>query len=492
MGLIIGLQHVVGGCNLGGSATHDILNIKNGDGSGSYNFGAIRMQTNNFGGSVRLDIVSDKPNSGMITIDDLHTWSTGTFVAINTLNVNADTYIKSLRYLYSWAAPNKGYLDVNVGSNGSGSYTKDLQVDSISFEHNGLHTNQGTIALRANNITLGTIVGRLSHILNVEADGNITANNVYFDGVGGVGGFATIPKSSISFTAKGGSFMANSVTGMGHSNVWVKAKDQVKIENVSFIVDICITEACAGLIQLESTNNDVIVGSVSGGTSNESGIGSFNTLKVIGNNFYAGHVEAISLVTALNNSYLDLSGVRDTTFIDNLEFRNGTLKVQDFHFNNFTVWKANANRVGFEHPTDGSAYTTVSENIGKSFINNLSMEIGTSHTADSAALWFKGGGDILNINFVAARPTSYINFGDIKQVNINELSAMEADIYMKTGIFNTITNKKGQTIITNGASKIVANALNVNELLHIKDSSKHSGVMRIELSDKEDVNQDFS
>ncbi|WP_158659199.1 hypothetical protein, partial [Helicobacter trogontum] len=63
---------------------------------------------------------------------------------------------------------------------------------------------------------------------------------------------------------------------------------------------------------------------------------------------------------------------------------------------------------------------------------------------------------------------------------------------MKNGIFNTITNKKGQTIITNGASKIVANALNVNELLHIKDSSKHSGVMRIELSDKEDVNQDFS
>ena len=107
------------------------------------------------------------------------------------------------------------------------------------------------------------------------------------------------------------------------------------------------------------------------------------------------------------------------------------------------MWKANANRVGFEHPTDGSAYTTVSENIGKSFINNLSMEIGTSHTADSAALWFKGGGDILNINYVAARPTSYINFGDIKQVNINELSAMEADIYMKTGIFNTITNKKG-------------------------------------------------
>ncbi|MCI7411514.1 MAG: autotransporter outer membrane beta-barrel domain-containing protein, partial [Helicobacter bilis] len=45
--------------------------------------------------------------------------------------------------------------------------------------------------------------------------------------------------------------------------------------------------------------------------------------------------------------------------------------------------------------------------------------------------------------------------------------------------------------ITNGASKIVANALNVNELLHIKDSSKHSGVMNIELNGNEEVKQDF-
>ncbi|MCI5785826.1 MAG: autotransporter outer membrane beta-barrel domain-containing protein, partial [Helicobacter trogontum] len=37
-----------------------------------------------------------------------------------------------------------------------------------------------------------------------------------------------------------------------------------------------------------------------------------------------------------------------------------------------------------------------------------------------------------------------------------------------------------------------ANALNINELLHIKDSSKHSGVMNIELNGNEAVNQDFS
>ncbi|TLD79357.1 autotransporter outer membrane beta-barrel domain-containing protein, partial [Helicobacter trogontum] len=50
---------------------------------------------------------------------------------------------------------------------------------------------------------------------------------------------------------------------------------------------------------------------------------------------------------------------------------------------------------------------------------------------------------------------------------------------------------KGQTAIASN-TKIVANALNVNELLHIKDSSKHSGVMNIELSGNEAVNQDFS
>ncbi|TLE08887.1 autotransporter domain-containing protein, partial [Helicobacter bilis] len=474
-------------CHLGGGATSDTLHIANGNQSGSFTFTSIDLRTNNFGGSVDLNIKSEKPWEGKITIHDIYTSHTGVVGFNGNVNINVDTKIGGL------AHNNKGggtRLNVVVGAD-NGAYKKNLHIDRVSFNQNGLAGSQGVINLYANNINIGKAAGRLSQVLNVNADGSIVADDVYFDGIGGVGGFAVIPKSEIKFNAKEGGFISQSIKGMGHSNIFVNTKKDIVVGNVGFAVDICITQACAGWIELNSKEGDVIVKSVTGGTANESGIGSFNTLQIKGNNFYAGKVEAISLVTSLNNSYLDLTGVKNTTFIDDLQFRNGTLKAKNFHFNNFTVWKANANRVGFEHPTDGSAYTTVSENIGKSFINNLSMEIGTSHTADSAALWFKGGGDILNINFVAARPTSYINFGDIKQVNINELSAMEADIYMKTGIFNTITNKKGQTIITNGASKIVANALNVNELLHIKDSSKHSGVMNIELNGNEEVKQDF-
>lgn len=280
----------------------------------------------------------------------------------------------------------------------------------------------------------------------------------------------------------------------GGSWIHVNVKNKLVVGNIRFGTDGIA--GSQGHVELKSTDGDVIVKDVSGcdwGCTGGLGIRPLNFLKIDGKNFYGGSIEAIGLTTVWSDSTLDLSGVTDTIFIDSFYIRSGTLQADNFHINNFTVWKANANRLtAGTHPSDGSAYSVVRDSIGKSFINNLSMEIGTSHTADSAALWFKGGGDILNINYVAARPTSYINFGDIKQVNINELSAMEADIFMKTGIFNTITNKKGQTIITNGASKIVANALNVNELLHLKDSSKHSGVMNIELNNNEDVNQDFS
>ena len=82
--------------------------------------------------------------------------------------------------------------------------------------------------------------------------------------------------------------------------------------------------------------------------------------------------------------------------------------------------------------------------------------------------------------------------GEIKHVNVNEMKIKEAEVNIKNGIFNTIISQKGQTAITNGASKITANALNVNELLHLKDSSKYSGVMRIELNaNGENIDQKF-
>ena len=263
------------------------------------------------------------------------------------------------------------------------------------------------------------------------------------------------------------------LTGRKQQHIYIKyglnggdqKADKIVVDNLAFAEDICITDSCGGTITLEG--KDVVIKKTAGGNGSEGGIRAGNFVTVKGDNFYGGNIEAIGLPAVGSNSTLDLSQVTGTTFIDSFYVRSATLKADNFHINNFTIWKGHTNRPAGGHPTAGSAYTAVDQNIGKSFINSLSMEIGTSPT-DSASLWFRQGGEILNINYVAARPTSYINFGDIKQVNINELSAMEADIFMKTGIFNTITNKKGQTIITNGASKIVANALNVNELLHLK------------------------
>ena len=480
------VQCTVFACSLGGSSASDKLTIQNGDNSGNFTFTSIDFKTNNLGGSRDLNITTN-PDTGKITINDIFTSHTGLFGFSGTLRVNAETHIGGLAHNNSGGGTT---LNIYVGES-NGSFTKNLTIDRVSFNQNGLSGSQGVINLKAKDIKIEKAAGRLSQALNVQASGNITANDVYFDGIEGVGGFAVIPKSNITFDAQGGSFTSNSVKGMGHSDIYIKAKDKVTIDNLTFAVDICIAEACAGYIQLQSTDSDVIVKNISGGTSNESGIGSFNRLKIIGNNFYAGKVEAISLATALNNSYLDLSEVKGVTFIDDLYFRNGTLTAKNFHFNNFTVYKANANRVGSEHPTAGSAYTSVDANIGKSFINYLSMEIGTSDTADFAALWFKNGGEILNLNLIDARATSYINFGDIKNVNVNTLNATETSIYLKNGIFNSITNKKGQTAIASN-SKITANALNVNELLHIKDGSKHSGVMNIVLNGNEEVNQDFS
>ena len=265
----------------------------------------------------------------------------------------------------------------------------------------------------------------------------------------------------------------------GETSAVVNENGNIKVDKVTFNEDGIA--GSNGQISLTANNGDVIVKNAANcewGCTGGAGIRPLNTLKISGKNFYGGNIEAIGLPTEWSNSILDLSGVSGTKFIDTFGIRTGSLKAKDFHINNFNVWKSNSHSV-------------VSENIGKSFINNLSMEIGTSDFADGADIRFTGGGEILNFNFIDARPTSFVRMGEIKHVNVNEMKIKEAEVNIKNGIFNTIVSQKGQTIITNGASKITANALNVNELLHLKDSSKHSGVMRIELNGSEEIKQEF-
>ena len=187
----------------------------------------------------------------------------------------------------------------------------------------------------------------------------------------------------------------------GGSWIHVNVKNKLVVGNIRFGTDGIA--GSQGHVELKSTDGDVIVKDVSGcdwGCTGGLGIRPLNFLKIDGKNFYGGKIEAIGLPAVGSNSTLDLSGVKNTTFIDDLYMRSGTLYAKDFHFNNLTIWKGHTNRLDGGHPTAGSAYTAIDKNIGKSFINNLSMEIGTSPT-DSASLWFRQGGEILNINSVS-------------------------------------------------------------------------------------------
>lgn len=304
-------------CHLGGDAASDTLHIHSGDQSGNFTFTSINLETNNFGGSRDLTIKSENPTNGKITIDDLYTSHTGAVGFGGSVSINANTKIGGLAHNNAGGGTtltvNVG-REVSVGKLGgqnptaiSVQFTKNLEIDRVSFNQNGLAGSQGKINLNAKNVTIGKAAGRLSQVLNVYAEENIVAKDVYFDGIDGVGGFAVIPKSEIKFNANNGGFTSDSIKGMGHSNIFVNTKKDIVVGNVGFAVDICITQACAGWIELNSKEGDVIVKSVTGGTANESGIGSFNTLQIKGNNFYAGKVEAISLVTSLNNSYLTLT-----------------------------------------------------------------------------------------------------------------------------------------------------------------------------------------
>lgn len=218
-------------CHLGGDAASDTLHIHSGDQSGNFTFTSINLETNNFGGSVDLNIKSENPWEGKITIHDLYNSHTGLVGFNGNVNINVDTKIGGLAHNNTGGGTT---LTVNVGQkvNGFGknsasslvSFTKNLEIDRVSFNQNGLAGSQGKINLNAKNVTIGKAAGRLSQVLNVNADGSIVADDVYFDGIDGVGGFAVIPKSEIRFNANNGGFTSDSIKGMGHSNIFVNTK----------------------------------------------------------------------------------------------------------------------------------------------------------------------------------------------------------------------------------------------------------------------------
>ena len=315
--------------------------------------------------------------------------------------------------------------------------------------------------------------------LHIKADNKLSINEVFFndDGIDGSQGHIEIQAKEVNVT---------NLTGRKQQHIYIKnglngngdKADKIVVGNLAFAEDICITDSCGGTITLEG--KDVIIKKTAGGNGSEGGIRAGNFVTVKGDNFYGGRIEAIGLPTKGSDSTLDLTGVSGTTFIDDFYIRSGTLKANNFHINNLNVRKSNT-------------FSQVNYNIGKSFINYLSMEIGTSGFADGSELKFNGGGDILNFNFIEnCQPTGRWDVAHIKETNINDIFIRNSWIWMNKANINTMvvrTSQLGFGIfdkLVKDDTKLYAHSLNVNNLLHLKKASAYNGYMQIIL-DRSDV-----
>lgn len=522
--------------NITGKNVQDKLHIKNGDGSGSFTFESINLYGHwATGGPVRELLIDTDNTTGTILIKNFENGNQGTTAFQATMKVTGNTRIENLNFTAHMGTTNMtvdtqeydlgidnliatryaatGYSNINVsggnvnignisirdvlwvgGFNINVNADKNLVIGSTSFNMNGTYGKESSINLKAGgDISVTNLAGRFSHSVIANAGGAMNIENLYFDinAMSDLAGFLLVPKSKIQLDA-GKEINIGNIRGLGHSEVIIKSNEDIRVGNATFDVDACITYECRGVIDLQGKN--IYVQNIVGGTANESGVGSFNEFRASGDNFYAGRLNAISLATALNNGYVDLRGITGEIVIDTSEFRNSTFYGDNFHFNHLTISTGSILRSGHGHPNDGAgrqAYTGFDTHIGKSFVNYLSLTIGTS-PIDAAALWFKAGGDIMNFNLVDARATSYLNTQSIQETNINILNTTQAGIYLKNAHINTIVSKNGQTFIAD-PTYISSNALNVNTLLHLKNSSKMGGQMTIDLlSNTTTITQDFS
>ncbi|MWV66334.1 autotransporter domain-containing protein [Helicobacter saguini] len=452
------------------------------------------------GGKIEINNLTNNHNFGIVS------------VAYNArLFTNADTYINSINHI-NRTGGSPFLIRVENGKN--------LYVGKTNFAENGLKGSVGRILLEGHDVTIGDANGRFSQVLDVTASGKLNVTNIGIERLSQADfiGFAVAPESYAAFRSEEEANVQN-IIGFAHSQITIDSKKDIRVENATFFsrdeqgnyyADGCITDACRGLIQLSSNGGNVYMKHLAGGTSNESGIGAYNRFKVKttnGGDFYAGKIEAMSLATALNNGYLDLNEVDGNIYIDDLYMRNSTMYGDNFHMNNLTIWKGNAttsfcpswlpagwcNPDAVPDPDSKGAISRIEGSIGKSFINNLSLNIGTSNGADRAPLWFDCAGNdgcnnnsILNINFANARATSYLNAESIRDINIEDIRIQGADVKLGNAIINNLESTRTQvgfgSDLFGGNTSVVANALNINETLHIKNSSKFAGSMKVDLN----------
>ena len=331
-----------------------------------------------------------------------------------------------------------------------------IKADSFSLTTVEMHG--GANANAANHITL-----ELDSKNPVEID-QVRNSGFVFGQVAGYGATlkATAPKV--------GTVVHNNFTG--GNRLFIEATEALEISKLMFNSDGI--GGSNGLVGLKG--KDIYLQSLAdceNSCTGAAGIRALNTLSASGENFYGGTIEAIGLPTAGSNSTLDLNGIKGTTFIDSLTLKTATFKSANFHLNNLSV-------------QNGNSYSELPSNVGKSFINYLSMNIGTSGFADGSNLRLTGGGDILNFNLIDSRPTARWDISGVKETSINHLRVRNSQIWLGGAHINSMevqTSQLGFGIFdfVKDATVIRAGALNINNLLHLKKGSAYNGYMEIEL-----------
>ena len=236
-------------------------------------------------------------------------------------------------------------------------------------------------------------------------------------------------------------------------NVEATDTHNIYVKNVQFNTDGIL--GSEGKLNLKALNADITIDNIrscNGWCTGAAGIRPLNTVSATGKNFYGGFIQ-----------------------LQNLEIRTGTLKASDFHINNFTVWKSNS-------------WSEVSTNIGKSFINFLSFEIGTLGGLDRSDLSFTAGGDILNVNYLSLAASGSLKFHDdsksnsIKFTNINEWRISNAEVWGDNfNVNNLIAYHSGSS--STGIAKVYGSAMNINDSLSIKANGVAAGNLEIRLGD---------
>lgn len=301
-----------GGVEIGsdGSGKVDIS-----DTSVSVTSGTLKVQS----ADTRVQFQNMTMDGGTIYIKD------GSDVVFNLTGAITNGYYENNRY--NDDDNREGIFTADYVRAGNDSQITAHNIDITQLEIRGKNGNQGDTTIDLNGGDGTTI--NISELMN--------ADYIF----GQIHGYTATLNTNTNTTI--GSISVRNYTGGNTLNINTSGNNTLYVQNVNFITDgIAGSQAT---LNLNAQDGSVIVDNIAGctyGCTGGQGIRPLNSVNVNATNFYGGYIQAVGLPTAGSDSVLNLSGVTGTTFLSTFEIRTGTLIAQDFHINNFTVWKSNS------------------------------------------------------------------------------------------------------------------------------------------------------